>query len=58
MEIELKPRKIIGWNYTNYVAIPPVWLRARKLQRKSYVKLSIDVEGNLVLKPAQQQDEQ
>ena len=44
-------RKIIGVNYSRYVALPKTWLNAMGLDAHSKIEMKMNDDQELVLKP-------
>jgi len=54
MTLKLKPRKIVGINYSKFITLPKMWIDYHKLDRNDFVSVEVsdDEEGRyLILKP-------
>lgn len=43
-------RKIMGMNYTRYIALPKDWLRHQELDSNDEVKIELTKDGDLLIK--------
>jgi len=48
---EFGTRRIIGINYTRYLALPKFWLKNCGLEKGDFVQVTLGDDGSLVLRP-------
>lgn len=45
-------RRLVACKYSLLLAVPPVWARSRGLEPGDSVALTLDEQGDLIVKPA------
>lgn len=51
MNFKLKPKKIISWNYSYLITLPPEWIRNHEIGKGCYVDIEVNEDNNLIIKP-------
>jgi len=51
MNLQLKQSKILGTSYSRLVTLPLWWLRSYNLEKGDVIEMTLDQDGNLILKP-------
>ena len=49
-------KKIMGMNYTRYIAIPKDWLRDKGLDANDKIKIELTESGDLLLKAVRKEE--